>query len=230
MARPLTEEYFQNFRFHLFDVALTAGSLDLPLLALSPQLGFQSITPPTISVEVSQIRPGNSPFPVAVVKEATVSNVTLTRGVLTGDSEFYNWTRQAIYGRGAFRRTLLLIQTHRNLRGDDGSISRFGDLGAIVGASLAIGAFGAAGSAAATIATPRRRNSSGFSADANAAGEPLDLYARIWTLWDALPVRYQPASTFDAQDDGITMQELELDVETISEINPGPFPISQGWS
>jgi phage tail-like protein len=216
VARPLTEEYFQNFRFHLFDVALAAGSLDLPLLALSPQLGFQSITPPTINVETSQIRPGNSPFPVAVVKEANISNVTLTRGVLTGDSEFYNWTRQAIYGRGAFRRTLLLIQTHRNLRGDDGTLARFGDLGAIVGTSLGLGAAGPLlGGAAATLGV---------------GGGDGDFYARIWTLWDAIPVRYQPASTFDANDDGITMQELELDVEFVSEINPGPFPISQGWS
>jgi len=192
--------------------------LDLPLLALSPQLGFQSITPPTMNVETSQIRPGNSPFPVAVVKEANVSNVTLSRGVLTGDTEFYDWTRRAIYGRGALRRTLLLIQTHRMLRGEDGTIARFGDLGAIVGASLGLGAAGSTiGGAVAT----------GLSL----AGEVhLDFYARIWTLWDAIPVRYQPASTFDAKDDGITMQELELDVETFSEINPGPFPLSRGWT
>jgi len=216
VARPLTDNYFQNFRFHVLDVTLSRGALDLPLLALSPQLGFQTVSAPTINVEVTQIRPGNSPFPVSVAKEASISNVTLTRGVLTGDQEFYSWIRQAIYGRGAFRRTLLLVQMHRMLRGDDGTLARFGDLGAIVATSLGLGAAGAIGDGVATVA--------------DAAGLDVDLYARIWTLWDAIPVRYQPAGTFDANDEGITLQELELDVEFVSEINPGPFPISRGWT
>lgn len=216
MANPRFTDYFQNFRFHLFDVTATTGLAGLGgnIFALSPQIGFQSITAPSLNVETTEVSPGNQPHPVHIATSATVDSITLSRGVHTGDQEFFDWIQKAIYGRGVYRRDLLLVQYHS-------PVNNIAEVAGLAGAAQA-----------ADTATDVLDAVPGGAAAANAAsaaaGTALTAFtgkvfaARSWMLHGVIPVRYKSSGDFDAGSSEVSIQEIEIDVEYFDESVFGP--------
>lgn len=225
MARWTAFDFYQNFRFHLVDVSQAQfDSVSVPLLALNPQLGFQSISAPGMAVQHREISPGNDPFPVSTPMGATNSNLTLQRGVYTGEQEFYNWVKQAVAGRGLFRRDLILFQMHRMFSTtDDKSVARLAE----VMASLAIGIgqdqFQSALGGDSSLAGAAAGAVVGVS---QLLGKPV----RFWKLYGCIPVSYSAGQGFDATDDNMTVASLELHVEHFEEYNAGPPAFMSGFS
>jgi len=200
MARWTAFDFYQNFRFHLVDVSL-GGGLNVPLLALNPQLG---------------------PFPVVTPMGASNVNLTLQRGVYTGEQEFYNWMKQSIAGRGLFRRDLILFQMHRMpSTPDDKSVARLAE----VMASLAIGMAQQGIQSAAGEATGNALASAVVGV-AQLAAKPV----RFWKLYGCVPVSYSSGQGFEASDDNVTLASLELHIGHFEEYNAGPPAFMSGFS
>jgi hypothetical protein len=246
MARSNLTDYLQNYPFWLMDIA-PIEPLALPLF--TPLLGFSAITAPEINVDITEITEANWFFRRKVVKGADVSNVTLSRAAKWYDNDFYKWVLAALAGntggRGALhalavggatpRRDLLLVHfLSRNplpAGMAQGAAATAGVL-ALQGTSTAmtavhsgatgVSAFGLSGAAvgnAFAIGT-----SIGFAA----GGKPLGpfefaprLPAKAWVLYGCVPARYKAAGDFDATDGGISIQELELAVESWDELSLG---------
>lgn len=239
MARSALTDYLQNFPFWLMDIA-PIEPLALPIF--TPLLGFSAITSPEINVDITEITEANWFFRRKVVKGGDVSNMTLSRASKWYDNDFYKWIFSALAGntggtrtRHAFavggvtpRRDLLLVHfLSRSPIGHPGGNALAASLGllalqgtatALVGGAptLASGAFGGGATAAAA--------SIGFTA----AGAPLGpfevaprLPAKAWVLYGCVPSRYKAAGDFDATDGGISIQELELAVESWDELSLG---------
>jgi hypothetical protein len=81
--------------FWLMDVA-PLEALALPVF--NPLFGFSSISGPEITLETEMIKEGNWPFPVPVVKSGSLGNITMTRGSLFFDSDFWRWITAATQG------------------------------------------------------------------------------------------------------------------------------------
>lgn len=225
MARPTAFDFYQNFRFHLIDVTVATTGLDVPLVALNPQIGFQNISAPGMAIQMREINPGNDPFPVSTPMGATNNNISLQRGVYTGESEFYNWMKQAITGRGLFRRDLIMMQFHRMYSTtDDRSAARFGELMATLGAGLA--------QKAAEDAVAEETGSAFGDLAGAAVGTTVGLLkpVRFWKLYGCLPVNYSAGQGFDSGGDTMTVAELEIHVEHFEEYNAGPPAVISGFS
>ena len=113
MARSHTKDRAGVYNFYLFDVP-ASGSSDV----FTPSVGFSTITAPEIQADVEDINIGNSYFPIKAVKGATLTAMTLSKGVVLGDSDFFYWIRNAIQGKhntdAGFhpRRNLALVWFH----------------------------------------------------------------------------------------------------------------------
>lgn len=226
MARNTAFDFYQNFRFHLVDVSVATGAGNSPLLVLNPQIGFQSVSSPGMSVTMRDINPGNDAFPVSTPMGGTNANITLRRGVYTGEQEFYQWTKQAIAGRGMFRRDLILFQMHRMpFTETDKSASRVAE----VMGQLAVGIGQKAAEDFAASATGSSLVGDVTGAVLGAAqlnGKPV----RFWKLYGCVPTNYVSGGGLDAGDDNITIAELELHVEHFEEYNAGPPAFLSGFS
>lgn len=95
MAKTVWSDFLQNFPFWLFDIA-PIDAVSFPVL--TPLFGFNTITSPEIVLETQDIKEGNYFFTRKVIKGASVSNITLTRGCAFYDSDFWRWTRAALEG------------------------------------------------------------------------------------------------------------------------------------
>jgi len=256
MARSNLTDYLQNYPFWLMDVA-PIEPLALPLF--TPLLGFSAITAPEITVEIQDVVEANWFFKRKVVKGAEASPMTLMRASKWYDGDFYKWMMAALMGDtggrggalGAFaiggatpRRDLLLV--HFLSRSplapglDSAAVATAGVL-ALQGTATALTAtanqvtnLGSAGlSAAALGAAAAIGTSIGFSATGKPLG-PFEFAPRIpakaWMLYGCVPSRYKSAGDFDATDGAISIQELEIAVESWDELNLGTVggAIAQG--
>lgn len=93
MTRPLLTDLLQVHSFWLMDVA-PIDPLALPVL--TPLFGFSSISMPSIDIEMVEISEANWFFRKKVAKSASVSDITLTRGVTFYDSDFSRWILGAL--------------------------------------------------------------------------------------------------------------------------------------
>jgi len=203
MARTTSEDYFNSFNFHLLDVTRTGGfsNLNVPFLALTPQIGFKSITAPSISLETQEVRPGNLPYSIDVIKRGKVDALTLQRGVLTGDDEFYQWIRKAQHGRGIYRRDLALIQIHGQIDSRKSDIEKIGIVSSLLVSALA----------------SNQRDRPVISAATGLAASALDWSARVWLLKGCVPTRYKAAQDFDGSGEEISVAELDISISSFSE-------------
>lgn len=240
MARSSLTDYLQNYPFWLMDIA-PIGALSMPLF--TPLLGFSAITAPEINVEIHEISEANWFFKRKVVKGGDVSNMTLTRASKWYDSDFYRWVLSALAGNtggwgslnimslgGATpRRDMLLVHFMSRSPvpgGAAASAAAGAGLLALQGTStaLAAGGIGSLGTASAVGAIA----AVGGSLTASALGSPLGPFevapripAKAWVLYGCLPARYKAAGDFDASDGGISLQELEMAVESWDELSLG---------
>lgn len=238
MARSALTDYLQNYPFWLMDIA-PIEPLAQPLF--TPLLGFSAITAPEISVEITEITEANWFFTRKVVKGGSSGNVTLTRASKWYDNDFYRWILAALTGntggQGALhslsiggatpRRDLLLM--HFLSRSPlpagwsqgvaaTGILALQGTATALTGGSASLGSRGYVEHATAITG----------AAITSGAGQQLGpfeftprLPAKAWVLYGCIPSRYKPASDFDATDSGISLQELELAVESWDELSLG---------
>lgn len=248
MARSSLTDYLQAYPFWLMDIA-PIEPLALPIF--TPLLGFSAITAPEISVEIQDVTEANWFFRRKIVKGGDVSNMTLSRASKWYDNDFYKWVLAALSGNtggqgplhvhsigGATpRRDLLLVHflsrsplpagAAQAAVATAGLLAIQGTGTALTGNPASLLSAAAIGGAAANAA------SIGFSA----IGKPLGpfefaprLPAKAWVLYGCVPARYRSAGDFDASDGAISIQELEIAVESWDELSLGSevAPVAMG--
>ena len=84
-------------------------------------IGFQTITMPSVSLELRDVVEGNWPHVHRIpVTRMSTDDVTLTQAVFRNSSDFYTWIFQALYGRGAPRRNFVIVHLGRGIFGWEG--------------------------------------------------------------------------------------------------------------
>ena len=247
MTRSSLTDYLQNYPFWLMDIA-PIEPLALPLF--TPLLGFSSITAPEMTMEITEIAKANSFFRSKVIKQADVSNMTLIRASKWYDDDFYRWTMAALSGhtggRGPLhslslggatpRRDLLLVHFMSRNPLPPGASHAVGSAGllALQGTATAtVGGFASTGSASIIAHSSAISSAAGAAAVGSNLG-PFEFTPRIpakaWMLYGCIPARYKAAGDFDAKDGEISLQELEIAVESWDEVSLGSeaAPIAVG--
>jgi len=238
MRSSLTD-YLQNYPFWLMDIA-PIEPLAIPLF--TPLLGFSSISAPEITLEIQDITEANWFFKRKVVRGGDVGNMTLMRASKWYDSDFYKWTLAALAGNTGGRGRLHALSTGGATPRRDLLLVHFMSrnplpAGAAAGAVAAAGVLALQGTATALVGGTSTLASGAFigggaataaSIASSAAGAPLGpfefaprLPAKAWVLYGCIPARYKPAGDFDASDGAISIQELEIAIESWDELSLG---------
>lgn len=102
MSRTPAEDYLQSFRFRVFEVEGGPGVFG----GESPIAGFNNVTTPNITIESSEHRTGNEVWTKKHPGVPTVEDCTMTRGILLGDTTFYDWVMAKLFGRQPYRTDL----------------------------------------------------------------------------------------------------------------------------
>jgi len=204
MARHSALDILPAFRFHLVDVATTIA---FPVFL--PQAGFSEITAPEITADIEEIKEGNAIVKRKVITGASMSTMTLSRGVTFFDSDFWRWFSNAILGPEP---SLLSHRVRRNLM-----LLQFMHIGASTTAGIAISAGataflgGVAGGAGGIAAL-------GIAAGAvTLAGGMWRVPAKAWMLWNCLPSRWKSGTDFSANDTAVSIAELDIEPELVEE-------------
>jgi len=193
MARNRILDFMQTHRFWLFDVI---PSLARPFYVLgTPFLGFSNITVPEYTAEVDTIKQLNSMFKKYAYNGGQVSSVTLTRGVRGFDDSMWEWMYRAITGLEVTNRHLLLIH-FTNIK--------------LVDINPRISSHALNTIARGDVESPL----DGIQLPTDAG---LFLPGKAWLLWNCIPVRYKGASDFDAKSGEVSLSELEVQPEAMTE-------------
>ena len=121
MARAASTDFLHSMRFH---VSLVSQGDDLiPDVTTSfAEAGFMSCSTPELTVEAVEYREGTYNYPRKYPGNATVSDVSLQRGVTRTDSGFWAWIRSTAEGSGNYRTTVEIKHFDRRVltqsRGD----------------------------------------------------------------------------------------------------------------
>jgi phage tail-like protein len=84
-------------------------SFSMPAV-FSLSAGFRFCTAPEVTVETREFKEGSFEYRRNVASGASVSDITLQRGVNFFNSDFYDWISSYIAGKTDMRRNLLIIQ------------------------------------------------------------------------------------------------------------------------
>ena len=95
MARLAFTDHLLVHSFWAMDVSFI-GAKGAPIM--SPMAGFSKITLPEVTVKTKEIQEGNNPFSKKVVQGGSIGNLTLERGIVYNDSDFWRWTKRALSG------------------------------------------------------------------------------------------------------------------------------------
>jgi phage tail-like protein len=87
MARTTAEDQIQSFRFRVFEVEGGPGIF----ADENPVAGFTTITTPEATAEMATHRTGSEKTTRKFLGPVEYGDVTMSRGILLGDSTFYNW-------------------------------------------------------------------------------------------------------------------------------------------
>lgn len=239
MARTRFVDALQSHLFWAFD-ATNAG---FPVF--NPLFGFSRISAPQISAELESFKDGTFVYNRHVVKGGAVGPVTFERAASMFDADFYDWIITTIHGNKDFedggtlgkvaniltqggrvspRRSLLVVQfANINIGNldisDDPLMATAAAVDTAVLATITGAAFGATAGVGAAL---------GAGALLGVGIGPFKFATRIparaWLLRDCLPTRYKAASDFDASVGAISLQELEVQPESIEEFSLGAKP------
>ena len=229
MARGLLSDYLLSHNFHLLDVD---WSMNIPPFVLWPSAGFSSISAPELTIETEEITEGTSSFKHHVLKKASVGSITLSRGATMFNSDFWRWIMACLKGTRtktnmlefmkdlgkatAFQGNIPVPGKRRNL-----ALIHLSDI-SVEGLKLAaqqgnamdkLKALGALPAAGLTSQLDVVKAATGGMVDFGIASVP----AKVWMLFNCLPVRYKPASDFDAGTSAVSIQELEIACERFEE-------------
>jgi phage tail-like protein len=111
MARELASDFLHSMRFLVRTTQGNRPSLDPPGRVGA---GFSMVTTPEASVEAVEYREGNYVYTRKYPGLATVTDITLSRGVARRDSSFWDWMRIVIEGDGEYRQDLIIEHHHRD--------------------------------------------------------------------------------------------------------------------
>jgi len=116
MARANNQDFLQNFRFQVEMVGgdvnyFTKDSEDSN--RPGGKAGFQSCTLPEVSAEATEYREGTFKYTRKFSGVATVTDLSLMRGLALNDSALFSWMMDAV-GGGEHRRDLVVKQFTRS--------------------------------------------------------------------------------------------------------------------
>jgi hypothetical protein len=239
MARPTLRDHLQAYSFYLVDIA-PIEVLGLPIF--TPLFGFNAITAPEITVETQEVVECNWSFHRKVVKKASIGTMTLSRGALFYDSDFWRWIKTAISGNTEdFQSSNYGLAMSVGAGALDPGGSNLGI--AAAAASSALGLFGfpriggpsprrdlmlvqlfahmGTGELAATAITGLLGVASvlGAGAAIGGFGKAARVPAKAWLLKGCIPVRYKVAGDFDATSSEVSIQELDIECENVDEVS-----------
>ncbi len=123
MARPVASDFLQAFRFHvqasgtpLGDKFLTAANIQ----SGNVQAGFSAVNTPSGTIDAAEYREGQYIYTRKYPGIPTMDDVTLSRGVVLTDTEFFFWYRTCVEGVGEYRADLIINHYHRTAVGVTG--------------------------------------------------------------------------------------------------------------
>jgi len=195
MPRAIVLDKMQRFRYHLFEMGGISISGIFKGSDLNPIFGFSRISSPVMSVRVKTINPGNALFPEYVVQNSEFGQITMGRGVVSVDSDFWQWIVKAVAGENDMRKDLLLVHFTNK--------SPFGLSRRAESASESIGGVGG-----------RAIQALGQSV----SGFPF-LPGKGYNLINCLPIEYRSGNDFDADSSEVMIQSLTVRPESIDEIS-----------
>lgn len=117
MARIRVDDHMSAYPFWLVDIK---PNLNPPFFALNPLAGFKSCSSVEITLNHTEYRPLDRMHPVHMIDSADIAPITLSRGALLGESDFYRWVQRHENGTDRSRRNLLLV--HFLTKGKDANI------------------------------------------------------------------------------------------------------------
>lgn len=131
MARSQATDFLQSFRFHVKSLN-RAGDFPDPLqfgsdAGINGEAGFQSVTLPELSTEAVEYREGTFKYTKKQPGVPTVSDVTMMRGVVKTDTDFYDWLIRGISG-GEYRCDFSIKHFAREDLPDAPSHLEYGDI------------------------------------------------------------------------------------------------------
>ena len=121
MARAQSSDFLQNFRYLVTATAFPGGGD--PLQA---EGGFNSVTIPDITVEIAEYREGIFTFTRKFPGIPAFTDVTLTKGVVRGDTKFFDWIQRCI-GDTEYRTDVLIYHFHRDDRVNPAKVYRLNE-------------------------------------------------------------------------------------------------------
>jgi len=197
MARAASEDYLQNFRFHVtaslggavgnaddgfdplrFEAGSGGGSGEASVA------GFQSVSYPEVSVNPAEYRDGINVFTKKQPGIPTFTDITMMRGVVRRDTRFFDWIIRYFEGY-QYRADLTIAQWDQ-------------------------------------VAHPAKPDGSGTD---ELTGFDSTL-ARTVEVFEAFPLTVKPAADLDANADDISLAEVTVAYErfTINEVGDLPVP------
>jgi phage tail-like protein len=108
MGRAQSTDPLHNFRFH---VRTSSGQGQFS--SSEGEAGFQSVTVPEVSLEVTEYREGTYTYTRKYPGIPTVGEISMMRGVTKTDSSFFDWIQAAIRG-GEYRTDMTIYHWHRD--------------------------------------------------------------------------------------------------------------------
>jgi hypothetical protein len=201
MARSRFFDQMQSYAFHLADVT---PSLAPPFytLGMGTPVSFASCSMPEITLEIESFRQLNSMYQSHVISGASVGAISFSRGVLTVDSTFYRWINRSITGSDRVHRDLCLLHAS--------SLAPLHNLGEDYKEYDG--------------RTPAR-NSVKTGADAGAYGM-FRVLGKGYILHNCLPTRYKAGTDLDATSSEVSVAELEVQPEYITEFSLDPLQLT----
>jgi len=101
-VRSVAQDEIQSFRFRVFEIDGGAGVFDNE----NPVAGFNTVTTPNLTFETAEHRTGSRKYARKFLGPPTWEAGTMTRGILRGDTTFYDWAIDKYLGRKPFRTDL----------------------------------------------------------------------------------------------------------------------------
>lgn len=109
MARAMATDPLTTFRFHV-DATGIGGVQKLG----SPQAGFVSCTAPVLTMTPIVYKEGNFVYGRKYAGVPEYNDITLTSGVIRGQSLFFHWALQVAEGSGEYRADVSIKHFHRD--------------------------------------------------------------------------------------------------------------------
>ena len=201
MARLRFLDHLQTYAFHLADVT---PSLAPPFfsLGMGAPVSFSQCSMPEITLEVESFRQLCSMYQTHVVSAASVGPISLSRGVLSVDSTLYRWINRSIMGSDRVHRDLCLLHAS--------SMAPLHNIGSEYKEGDGI--------------TPAN-NSVKLGADAGAYGMFRAL-GKGFILHNCVPTRYKAGTDLDATSGEVSIAELEIQPEFVTEFSLDPLQLT----